>query len=69
MKDLVDSIELGESQQKRFTGSRPKVWLQNEFVRVGLAEILSTYIMMVRGTRCVTFYDSTAAPCHNNMAL
>lgn len=49
MKDLVQSVELGVSQRKRATVSRPRVWLKNEHVRVGLAETLCTYVMMVFG--------------------
>ncbi|XP_068171759.1 aquaporin-7 [Antennarius striatus] len=49
MKDLVESVELGASQQKRVNMTRPRVWIKNEFVRVGLAEILCTYVMMVFG--------------------
>lgn len=48
MKDLVNSVELGVSQRKGERVTRPKVWLKNEFVRVGLAEYLCTYVMMVR---------------------
>uniref|UniRef100_A0A8D3AB17 Aquaporin 7 n=1 Tax=Scophthalmus maximus TaxID=52904 RepID=A0A8D3AB17_SCOMX len=49
MKDLVNSVELGVSQRKGERVTRPKVWLKNEFVRVGLAEYLCTYVMMVFG--------------------
>nr|XP_020484999.1 aquaporin-7-like [Labrus bergylta] len=49
MKDLVQSVELGVSQRKGVKVSRPKAWLQNEVVRVGLAESLCTYVMMVFG--------------------
>lgn len=48
MKDLEQALELGDSQQKRFNATQPKVWLRNECVRVGLAETLCTYVMMVR---------------------
>ncbi len=48
MKDLVESVELGVSQRKGVHLTRPKVWLKNELVRVGLAESLCTYVMMVR---------------------
>lgn len=41
MKDLSQSI--GVSQQ-----SRVSMWLKNQVVRVGLAESLCTYVMMVR---------------------
>ena len=47
MKDLVQSIELGVSHQRGGV-TRPRAWLQNEVVRVGLAELLCTYVMMVR---------------------
>ncbi|KAM7005897.1 aquaporin-7 isoform 2-T2 [Tautogolabrus adspersus] len=49
MKDLVQSVEVGVSQRKGVKVSRSKVWLQNEVVRVGLAESLCTYVMMVFG--------------------
>lgn len=45
MKDLAESVELGVTQRK---GTRPRVWFKREFVRVGLAETLCTYVMMVR---------------------
>ncbi|XP_029288602.1 aquaporin-7 isoform X3 [Cottoperca gobio] len=45
MKDVGQLVELGGSQRKK----RPKVWLRNESVRVGLAETLCTYVMMVFG--------------------
>lgn len=48
MKDTAESMDLGVSQQRSAAGSRTWAWLQNEFVRVGLAETLCTYIMMVR---------------------
>lgn len=48
MRDFVQSVELGVSQQKGVTVTQPKVWLKNELVRVGLAESLCTYVMMVR---------------------
>lgn len=48
MKDFVESVELGVSQRKGVNAARPRVWLKSEFVRVGLAESLSTYVMMVR---------------------
>lgn len=48
MKDTADSTDLGVSQQRSAAGSRTRAWLHNEFVRVGLAETLCTYIMMVR---------------------
>ncbi|XP_034095378.1 aquaporin-7 isoform X2 [Gymnodraco acuticeps] len=49
MKDLEQALELEVSQQKRFNATQPKVWLRNECVRVGLAETLCTYVMMVFG--------------------
>lgn len=48
MKDLVESVELGVSKRKGVHGTRPKVWLRNELLRIGLAELLCTYVMMVR---------------------
>lgn len=48
MKDLVESVELGVSKRKGVHGTRPKVWLRNELLRIGLAESLCTYVMMVR---------------------
>lgn len=48
MKDLVQSVELGVTQRKGVKVTRPKVWIKNELVRVGLAECLCTYVMMVR---------------------
>lgn len=49
MKDLVESVELGVSKRKGVHGTRPKVWLRNELLRIGLAELLCTYVMMVFG--------------------
>ncbi|XP_041836550.1 aquaporin-7 [Melanotaenia boesemani] len=49
MKDFVQTVELGVSRRKGTDVTRPKVWLRNEFVRVGLAEFLSTYVMMAFG--------------------
>lgn len=48
MKDLAPSVELGVSQRRGVNATAPKVWLKNELVRVGLAESLCTYVMMVR---------------------
>lgn len=48
MKDRAAPLELGLSRQREAAGSRTRSWLQNELVRVGLAETLCTYIMMVR---------------------
>lgn len=36
------------SLQRRVDVTRPRVWLRNELSRVGLAEFLCTYVMMVR---------------------
>ncbi|KAG7261650.1 hypothetical protein CRUP_012244 [Coryphaenoides rupestris] len=50
MKDSVESIELGEDGKKRPrtpSPSRPMACLRNKFIRVGLAETLCTYVMMV----------------------
>ncbi|XP_071775024.1 aquaporin-7 [Centroberyx gerrardi] len=49
MKDLVQSVELGAPQQKGGCKSRRKLRLKNELLRVGLAETLCTYVMMVFG--------------------
>ncbi|KAM6927704.1 aquaporin-7 [Xenentodon cancila] len=49
MKDLVQSVELGVPQQRGLELTRPRVWLQNDLVRVGLAETLCTYVMMAFG--------------------
>lgn len=48
MKDLAQSVKPGVFQQRGGKVTRPKVWLKNELIRVGLAESLSTYVMMVR---------------------
>ncbi|KAM3877924.1 aquaporin-7 [Diretmus argenteus] len=48
MKDLVES-ELRGPQQKRGSKTRSKFSLKNELLRVGLAETLCTYVMMVFG--------------------
>ncbi|KAF7208289.1 aquaporin-7 isoform X1 [Nothobranchius furzeri] len=53
MKDLVRSVEQGVSHRRRVDITRPKVWLKNELSRVGLAEFLCTYVMMVLGLGCV----------------
>lgn len=50
MKDTAESVELGVSQHRGAAGGRTRSWLQSEVVRVGLAETLCTYIMMVRET-------------------
>ncbi|XP_042263243.1 aquaporin-7 [Thunnus albacares] len=49
MKDLVQSVDVGVSQWKGVHVTRSKVWIKNELVRVGLAEFLCTYVMMVFG--------------------
>lgn len=49
MKDLVQPVEAGVSQRRGGNLTRPKVWLKNELIRVGLAECLSTYVMMSFG--------------------
>ncbi|KAK2862409.1 hypothetical protein Q5P01_001942 [Channa striata] len=49
MKDNGQPVEVGVSQQKEVKVPKHKVWLRNEFVRVGLAESLCTYVMMVFG--------------------
>nr|XP_046240370.1 aquaporin-7 [Scatophagus argus] len=49
MKDLVESVELGVPPGKGVNATRPKVCLKNELIRVGLAESLCTYVMMVFG--------------------
>ncbi|XP_022056351.1 aquaporin-7 [Acanthochromis polyacanthus] len=49
MKDLAQSVELGVSQRRGVYVTRPKVWVKNELVRVGLAETLCTYVMMTFG--------------------
>lgn len=59
MKDLVESVELGVSQRKGVNVTRPRVWLKNELVRVGLAESLCTYVMMVRKKMSKALYALT----------
>lgn len=49
MKDLVQSVELGVSRQRGVNVTRPKLRLKNEFIRVGLAEFLCTFVMMAFG--------------------
>nr|QRN45647.1 AQP7 [Bostrychus sinensis] len=47
---MVQSIELGPVQSKTLAaGPRPRAWIQSRCLRVGLAETLSTYAMMVFG--------------------
>ena len=63
MRDLVQSIDLGVSHQRGGV-TRPKAWLQNEVVRVGLAELLCTYVMMVRQhhyKRCLQCFHALTA--------
>lgn len=50
MKDLVESVELGVSKRRGVGGTRPRSCLRNELLRIGLAELLCTYVMMVRNT-------------------
>ncbi|MEQ2244633.1 hypothetical protein ILYODFUR_019302 [Ilyodon furcidens] len=50
MKDLVQSVELGVAQRSGVEKKRPTILLRSELSRVGLAEFLSTYVMMVFGT-------------------
>ncbi|MED6258736.1 hypothetical protein ATANTOWER_011635 [Ataeniobius toweri] len=49
MKDLVQSLELGVAQRSGVEKKRPKILLRSELSRVGLAEFLSTYVMMALG--------------------
>lgn len=49
MKDLVQSVELGVSERRGAGVTPPRAWLKNEFVRVGLAETLCTFVMMAFG--------------------
>uniref|UniRef100_A0A3P8PKX7 Aquaporin 7 n=1 Tax=Astatotilapia calliptera TaxID=8154 RepID=A0A3P8PKX7_ASTCA len=49
MKDLVQSVKPRVFQQRGGKVTRSKVWLKNELIRVGLAESLSTYVMMSLG--------------------
>uniref|UniRef100_A0A3P9KGT7 Aquaporin 7 n=1 Tax=Oryzias latipes TaxID=8090 RepID=A0A3P9KGT7_ORYLA len=49
MKDLVPSVKIGVSELKGQVGTQPRVWIKNEAARVGLAETLSTYVMMAFG--------------------
>uniref|UniRef100_A0A8C7X3G9 Aquaporin 7 n=1 Tax=Oryzias sinensis TaxID=183150 RepID=A0A8C7X3G9_9TELE len=49
MKDLVPSAKIGVSELKGQVGTQPRVWIKNEAARVGLAETLSTYVMMAFG--------------------
>lgn len=60
MKEPVQSVELGVSQRKGVKTTRPKVWLKNELVRVGLAESLCTYVMMVRKQFIIRFTSITS---------
>lgn len=48
MKDLVESVELGVTKRKGVGGTRPRSCFRNELFRIGLAELLCTYVMMVR---------------------
>ncbi|KAF6731805.1 putative aquaporin-7-like protein 3 [Oryzias melastigma] len=49
MKDLVTSAKTEVSEQKGQDGTQRRVWIKNEAARVGLAETLSTYVMMAFG--------------------
>ncbi|RVE72996.1 hypothetical protein OJAV_G00044120 [Oryzias javanicus] len=49
MKDLVPSAKTEVSERKGQDGTQPRVWIKNEAARVGLAETLSTYVMMAFG--------------------
>jgi len=46
MKDLEPPV----SGRTRARAAGPRVWIKNQAVRVGLAETLCTYVMMVRGS-------------------
>lgn len=48
MKDPAQSVERGISRRGGSV-TRARVWLKNEFVRVGLAETLCTFVMMAFG--------------------
>lgn len=60
----MQSVELGVSQRKGAKVTRPRVWLQNEAVRVGLAETLCTYVMMVRDEAFFTLEKFTLSYMH-----
>ncbi|CAL8381009.1 unnamed protein product [Boreogadus saida] len=49
MKDSVESVEPREDQRERGHRSGPVACLRSRFIRVGLAEALCTYVMMVFG--------------------
>ncbi|XP_056461389.1 aquaporin-7 isoform X1 [Gadus chalcogrammus] len=49
MKDSVESVDPREDQQERGHRSGPMACLRSRFIRVGLAEALCTYVMMVFG--------------------
>ncbi|XP_056128823.1 aquaporin-7 [Lampris incognitus] len=49
MKDTVQSVDLGGACLKGGNKLPSKLWLKNELFRVGLAETLCTYVMMVFG--------------------
>ena len=48
MKDSVELVEPREDHQERGHRSGPMACLRSRFIRVGLAEALCTYVMMVR---------------------
>lgn len=47
-KDLGELVELGVSKKKAVGRTRPRSFFRNELFRIGLAELLCTYVMMVR---------------------
>ncbi|XP_029947169.1 aquaporin-7 [Salarias fasciatus] len=49
MKDPAQSVEQGGSQRRGGSTTRPRVWLKNQCVRLGLAETLCTFVMMAFG--------------------
>lgn len=49
MKDPAQSVQQGVSQRRAASTARPRVWLKNECVRLGLAETLCTFVMMAFG--------------------
>ena len=48
MKDSVESVDPREDQQEMGHRSGPMACLRSRCIRVGLAEALCTYVMMVR---------------------
>lgn len=55
MKDLVTSAKTEVSEQKGQDVTQRRVWIKSEAARVGLAETLSTYVMMVRNPAVVSY--------------